>query len=101
MIRHQVRLFIELAFKCDPVNIEIEWKGKGVSLRPSSMPPIQSCAHQPILQVDEIGFDKANPERVLVRIDPKYFRPTEVPPRTMLVPQPPFDHQVTDGRWSS
>ncbi|KAL1507647.1 hypothetical protein AB1Y20_007264 [Prymnesium parvum] len=52
-----VRLFIELAFKCAPVGIEIGWKGKGV---------------------DEVGFDKANPDRVLVRIDPKYFRPTEV-----------------------
>ncbi len=28
--------------------------------------------------VDEIGVDAANPENVLVRIDPKYFRPTEV-----------------------
>jgi len=52
-----VRTFIELAFKCDPVSIDIVWKGKGV---------------------DEFGYDKTNPERVLVRIDPKYFRPTEV-----------------------
>jgi len=52
-----VRLFIELAFKCEPVGITIGWRGKGV---------------------DEVGFDKANPERVLVRIDKKYFRPTEV-----------------------
>lgn len=28
--------------------------------------------------VNEIGVDKANPEHVIVRIDPKYFRPTEV-----------------------
>lgn len=28
--------------------------------------------------VDEVGVDSADPERVLVRIDPKYFRPTEV-----------------------
>lgn len=28
--------------------------------------------------VDEIGFDEADPERVLVKIDPAYFRPTEV-----------------------
>jgi len=50
-----VRTFIELAFKV--VDIKISWKGKGV---------------------DEMGYDSANPERVLVRIDPKYFRPTEV-----------------------
>jgi len=56
-VTNTVRLFIELAFKCDPVNIEIGWKGKGV---------------------EEVGFDKADPERVLVQIDPKYFRPTEV-----------------------
>lgn len=27
---------------------------------------------------NEIGVDKANPEHVIVRIDPKYYRPTEV-----------------------
>ena len=28
--------------------------------------------------VDEKGYDAANPERILVQIDPQYFRPTEV-----------------------
>ena len=28
--------------------------------------------------VNEIVVDKANPDHVIVRIDPKYFRPTEV-----------------------
>lgn len=28
--------------------------------------------------VEEIGVDAANPSRVLIRIDPVYFRPTEV-----------------------
>lgn len=28
--------------------------------------------------MNEIGVDKANPEHVIVRIDPKYFRPSEV-----------------------
>ena len=49
-----VRAFIELAFEC--VDIKIVWKGKGV---------------------DEVGYD-AKTDKVLVRIDPKYFRPTEV-----------------------
>merc|ERR1719199_1564650 len=49
-----VRSFIELAFEC--VGITIQWKGKGV---------------------DEVGFDKASGKE-LVKIDPKYFRPTEV-----------------------
>lgn len=54
--RHSVRDFVESAFK--QVGTTIEWRGpKGV---------------------DEIGVDAANPSRVLVRIDPTYFRPTEV-----------------------
>jgi len=54
--RHSVRDFVESAFK--HVGTTIKWQGpKGV---------------------DEIGVDAANPSRVLVRIDPAYFRPTEV-----------------------
>jgi len=49
-----VRDFISMAFK--EVNIEIEWSGEGV---------------------DEKGRNKANGE-IIVEIDPKYFRPTEV-----------------------
>jgi len=52
---HTVREFIEEAFKV--VDINIAWKGTGV---------------------DEVGFDADKPDRVLVRIDPKYYRPTEV-----------------------
>ncbi len=48
-----VRLFIETAFKV----VGVAWRGEGV---------------------DEVGYDKANPARELVKIDPKYFRPTEV-----------------------
>ena len=49
-----VRRFVELAFKY--VGIEIKWRGDGV---------------------DEVGFNSENND-ILVRIDPKYFRPTEV-----------------------
>ena len=52
--KHSVREFVELAFK--EVGTEIEWKGKGV---------------------DEIGLD-AKTGKELVKVDPKYFRPTEV-----------------------
>lgn len=52
---HSVREFIEFAFK--HAGIEIKWRGKGV---------------------DEEGYDAKDAKRVLVRIDPKYFRPTEV-----------------------
>lgn len=51
---HTVREFATLAFH--HVGIELEWKGEGV---------------------DETGIDKAT-GRVLVEVDPKYFRPAEV-----------------------
>jgi GDPmannose 4,6-dehydratase len=51
---HTVKEFVELAFA--EVGISVEWKGEGVN---------------------EKGFNKANGS-VLVEIDPKYFRPTEV-----------------------
>jgi len=51
---HTVKEFVELAFA--EVGINVEWKGEGVN---------------------EKGFNKADGS-VLVEIDPKYFRPTEV-----------------------
>jgi GDPmannose 4,6-dehydratase len=51
---HTVREFVELAFA--HVNKRIEWRGSGV---------------------DEKGIDAAT-GRILVEIDPRYFRPTEV-----------------------
>ena len=54
---HTVRKFVELSFK--EIGITIEWKGKRGT-------------------VDEIGVDSTNHDKILVKIDPKYFRPTEV-----------------------
>jgi GDPmannose 4,6-dehydratase len=54
---HSVREFIECAFRA--VDMNIEWKGESGT-------------------VEEIGVDAANPENVVVRVDAKYFRPTEV-----------------------
>lgn len=51
---HTVREFVELSFK--EVGIDIEWKGSGV---------------------DEEGIDSST-GKVLVKVDPRYFRPTEV-----------------------
>lgn len=51
---HTVREFVELAFK--EVGVDIEWQGTGV---------------------DEKGIDKAT-GKVLVDVNPKYFRPAEV-----------------------
>lgn len=50
----EVREFVKMAFK--ELDIEVEFKGKGV---------------------DEIGVNKAN-GKTIVKVDPKYFRPTEV-----------------------
>ncbi len=54
---HTVREFVEKAFAV--VGTTIKWKG-------------------PTGTVDEIGVDAANEDNVLVKIDPQYFRPTEV-----------------------
>uniref|UniRef100_A0A7S2PLW2 GDP-mannose 4,6-dehydratase n=1 Tax=Leptocylindrus danicus TaxID=163516 RepID=A0A7S2PLW2_9STRA len=54
---HSVREFVEEAFQY--IDITIKWVGDTGS-------------------VDEIGVDSADESRVLVRIDPRYFRPTEV-----------------------
>jgi len=51
---HSVREFVELAFAC--TNRQILWRGSGV---------------------DEVGID-ARTGTELVRVDPRYFRPTEV-----------------------
>lgn len=54
---HTVREFIEKSFAV--VGTTIKWMG-------------------PTGTVDEIGVDATDESRVLVRIDPRYFRPTEV-----------------------
>ncbi|CAG9788388.1 unnamed protein product [Diatraea saccharalis] len=51
---HSVREFVEKAFAC--VDIAVTWRGAGV---------------------DETGHD-ASTDKLLVRVNPKYFRPTEV-----------------------
>jgi GDPmannose 4,6-dehydratase len=51
---HSVREFVELAFS--EVGREVEWRSSGV---------------------DEVGIDRRT-GKLLVRIDPRYFRPTEV-----------------------
>lgn len=68
---HSVREFVELAFA--EVGRKIEWTGQGV---------------------DEVGLDAANGD-VLVRIDPKYFRPTEV---DLLIGDPTKAHNVLGWR---
>ncbi len=52
--QHSVREFVELSFK--EVDINLEWKGRGIH---------------------EVGIN-IDTEKVIVRINPKYYRPTEV-----------------------
>ena len=52
--QHSVKEFIELAFEY--VGINIKWRGKGL---------------------DEVGYNNSN-DKILVKIDKKYFRPSEV-----------------------
>lgn len=54
---HTVREFVEKAFKA--AGVDVKWKGT-----PGT--------------VDEIGVDAADEDHVIVRVDPEYFRPTEV-----------------------
>ena len=54
---HSVREFIEKAFLF--IGINVKWMGEFGT-------------------VDEIGVDAADESRVLIKVDPKYFRPTEV-----------------------
>ena len=52
--QYSVREFVEAAAKC--IDVEVEWQGSGV---------------------DEVGINKATGD-VIVQVDPRYFRPTEV-----------------------
>lgn len=54
---HTVREFVEKAFA--HAGITIEWRGERGT-------------------IDEVGVDASDESRVLVRIDRRYFRPTEV-----------------------
>eukprot|EP01112_Ceratiomyxa_fruticulosa_P006842 TRINITY_DN1774_c0_g1_i2.p1 TRINITY_DN1774_c0_g1~~TRINITY_DN1774_c0_g1_i2.p1 ORF type:complete len:358 (-),score=56.39 TRINITY_DN1774_c0_g1_i2:131-1204(-) len=52
---HSVKEFCEKAYQ--EIGITINWRGEGV---------------------DEVGFDASNADNVLIKVDPRYFRPTEV-----------------------
>lgn len=61
---HSVREFVEKAFSY--AGIEIEWKGEGIEEKGV------------IKSVDGRWADLLKPGKVVIEIDPKYFRPTEV-----------------------
>ncbi len=68
---HTVRSFVESAFRV--VDIDIDWSGEGV---------------------EEKGRDRAT-GRILVEVDPRYFRPTEV---DLLIGDPGKAHQKLGWR---
>lgn len=61
---HSVREFVEKAFNY--VGVEIEWKGEGVGEKGI------------VKSVDNTWSHVLKPGDIIVEIDPKYFRPTEV-----------------------
>ena len=71
---HSVREFVELAFR--EVGAEIEWKGRGIEEK-----GIISEIRGP-LKSDAVAADSGKPALragdVVVQVDPRYFRPTEV-----------------------
>lgn len=71
---HAVREFVELAFR--EAGIGIEWKGRGR---------------------EEVGLDRKT-GRILVEIDPRYFRPTEV---DFLLGDPSKAHRQLGWRHST
>jgi GDPmannose 4,6-dehydratase len=54
-VQYSVRDFVNIAAK--ELGMTIRWEGKGV---------------------DEVGYLESQPSRAIVRVDPRYFRPTEV-----------------------
>ncbi len=65
---HSVREFIEKAFKY--TGIEIEWKGRGIEEKGVITYINNNC----VLKADK----DIRPGDVIIEIDPRYFRPTEV-----------------------
>jgi len=61
---HSVRDFLNKA--CDYFGVEIEWKGSGTT------------ETGVVKSVDNRWSDTVKPGNTIIRIDPKYFRPTEV-----------------------
>ena len=52
---YSIREFVEMAFKV--IGVKIRWRGEGL---------------------EEVGYDESDETQILVRVSPKYFRPTEV-----------------------
>jgi len=74
--QHSVREFVDAAFK--EIGIGLEWKGSGVKERGIVKSLTQNSKRKTqrrSLDVIQHSFEKGD---VLVKVDPRYFRPTEV-----------------------
>lgn len=74
--QHSVREFVELAAK--ELGITITWQGSGINETCviNKITSLKSSTHNPRLSA--LSPQLCNPGQVIVRIDPAYFRPTEV-----------------------
>lgn len=72
--QHSVREFCERAFA--EVGVKLEWQGQGVDEKGV----IADIHHSALVgkYTDFSQLDMLRPEKVVVSVDPKYFRPTEV-----------------------
>ncbi|RLC32418.1 MAG: GDP-mannose 4,6 dehydratase, partial [Deltaproteobacteria bacterium] len=67
--QHSVREFVELAAR--ELGIEITWKGKGIN-------ETGVITRTTAVRSSSLSTELCRPGRVIVRVDPAYFRPTEV-----------------------
>jgi len=76
---HSVREFVELAFR--GIGVEIQWKGSGIKEK-GIISDIRGAAKPRRLKSDALASDFSKRSLragdVVVEIDPRYFRPTEV-----------------------
>lgn len=73
-VQHSVRDFVNASAKV--LGLELEWRGEGVEehavVASTNAEVLQELTQRPGMQAS------VNPGQVIVRVDPRYFRPTEV-----------------------
>jgi GDPmannose 4,6-dehydratase len=73
-VQYSVRQFVDVAAK--ELDMSIRWEGKGVDEVGYLSP--QSSALSPSSKSSVLSPDLPQSSRAIVRVDPRYFRPTEV-----------------------
>ena len=72
---HSVREFVDIAF--NHAGIELEWKGTGASEKGIAR-SLASTSSSALTSTSSSSTSTLKPGSVLIEIDPRYFRPTEV-----------------------